>query len=231
ATKDKFFSIIAHDLRGPMNNLVGFSDLLERNYQNYDNEKLSHIINLMSTSAKQTYSLLENLLIWARSQRNKLSYNPHVFICKELISEVLQEMEHLAFAKGIRFETDIETIGHSVHVDKDMFKTVYRNLISNAIKYTKEGGTISFGCRKDSDRFIEFFVKDDGVGIPKETLEKLFKLDENITTEGTNQEHGAGLGLILCKDFIDKHGGRIWVESEVNKGSTFWFTFPVPEQN
>lgn len=231
ATKDKFFSIIAHDLRGPMNNLVGFSDLLERNYQSYDNEKLSHIINLMSTSAKQTYSLLENLLIWARSQRNKLTYNPQIFICKELISEVLQEMEHLALAKGIRFETNKENKGHPVYVDKDMFKTVYRNLISNAIKYTKEGGTITFGCGKITDKFIEFFVKDNGVGIPKDTIEKLFKLDENITTEGTNKEHGTGLGLILCKDFIDKHGGEIWVESEVNIGSTFWFTFPVPEQN
>ncbi len=237
ATKDKFFSIIAHDLRGPMNNLVGFSDLLEHNHLKYEKEKLSHIINLMSTTAKRTFSLLENLLIWSRSQRDKINFNPQTFICKELVSEVLQDMEHLAFAKGISFETDKENKGHPVFVDKDMFKTVYRNLISNAIKYTKEGGTISLGCGKVTDGFVEFFVKDDGVGIPKETIEKLFKIDENVTTEGTNQEHGTGLGLILCKDFIDKHGGKIWVESEENNlpagrqgGSTFWFTFPIPEQ-
>ena len=229
ATKDKFFSIIAHDLRGPMNNLVGFSDLLERNHLAYDKEKLSHIINLMSTSAKKTFALLENLLIWSRSQRDKISFNPQTFICKELVSEILQEMEHLAFAKGISFETDKEDKGHPVFVDKDMFKTVYRNLISNAIKYTNEGGTISIGCGKEDEKFVKFFVKDNGVGIPKKNINKLFKLDENITTEGTHKEHGTGLGLTLCKDFVEKHGGHIWVESIENKGSTFWFTFPKPD--
>lgn len=230
ATKDKFFSIIAHDLRGPANHLVGFADLLERNYQKYSKEKLSHIINLMSSSAKSTYKLLDNLLIWSRSQRNTISYNPEIFLCKDLVSEVIEELEHLAFAKDIKIVTD-KNPGHLVSVDKEMFKTVYRNLISNAIKFTKEGGKIDIGCGKVSDKFVEFYIKDNGIGIPEENMDKLFKIDENITTEGTNNEKGTGLGLILCKDFIEKHGGKIWAESELNKGTTFWFTFPRSTEN
>lgn len=230
ATKDKFFSIIAHDLRGPANNLVGFADLLERNYLKYDKDKLSHIINLMTSAAKGTFNLLENLLIWSRSQQDKISYNPEPFLCKELVKEVIQEMEYLASAKKLKLISDRNT-GHLVDVDKDMFKTVYRNLISNAIKFTNEGGEISIGCGKVTDDFVEFYVKDNGVGIPNENIHKIFRIDENITTQGTNQERGTGLGLILCKDFIEKHGGKIWVESEVNKGSTFWFTFPKSTKN
>ena len=106
-----------------------------------------------------------------------------------------------------------------------------RNLVSNALKYTDEGGQISIGCNKTDGNFIEFYVKDNGIGIPKEDMNKLFRIDENITTEGTNRERGTGLGLILCKDFIEKHGGNIWVESKKNKGSTFWFTFPESKKD
>jgi len=230
ATKDKFFSIIAHDLRGPANNLVGFADLLERNYLKYDKDKLSHIINLMSSAAKSTFKLLENLLIWSRSQRNSISYKPEKFLCKELVKEVIEEMQHLAFAKQINLITD-KNPGHFVSADKDMFKTVYRNLISNAIKFTHEGGEISIGCGKVTDKFVEFFISDNGIGIPKENLDKIFKIDKNITTVGTNDEKGTGLGLILCKDFIEKHGGKIWVKSEENKGTSFWFTFPKADND
>jgi hypothetical protein len=226
ATKDRFFSIIAHDLRGPVNNLVGFSDLLERNYQKYDKDKLSHIINLMNTSAKKTYSLLENLLLWSKSQRNKISFNPQTYICKELVKEVLDEMQHLAYAKGINIISNDGKV-YPVLVDKDMFKTVYRNLISNAIKFTNKGGSITIGCGKLINNQVEFFVNDNGVGIAPDILTKLFKLDHNITTEGTNKEKGTGLGLILCKEFIEKHKGEIRVESEIGKGTTFKFTFPL----
>ena len=226
ATKDRFFSIIAHDLRGPVNNLVGFSDLLERNHHVYNKDKLAHIINLMNTSAKNTYSLLENLLIWSQSQRNKISFNPQTFICKKLIKEVLDEMQHLARVKGISIVHDGNE-GRHVKVDKDMFKTVFRNLISNAIKFTNEGGEIVIGCGKIIDNQIEFFVKDNGVGIPPDNLSKIFRLDHNITTEGTNKEKGTGLGLILCKEFVERHGGKIRVESEIKKGAKFTFTFPL----
>lgn len=226
ATKDRFFSIIAHDLRGPVNNLVGFSDLLEQNYLVYDKDKLGHIINLMNSSAKKTYSLLENLLLWSKSQRDKISFNPQTHICKELVEEVLDEMQHLAYAKGINIISNNEK-GHPVLVDKDMFKTVYRNLISNAIKFTNEGGIISIGCGEIINNQVEFFVKDNGVGIPPDNLSKIFKLDHNITTEGTNKEKGTGLGLILCKEFVERHSGEIRVESEIQKGSKFTFTFPL----
>jgi PAS domain S-box-containing protein len=226
ATKDRFFSIIAHDLRGPVNNLVGFSDLLERNHLVYDKDKLAHIINLMNTSAKKTYSLLENLLLWSKSQRDKISFTPQTYICKELVEEVLDEMQHLAYAKGINIISN-DGKGHPVLVDKDMFKTVYRNLISNAIKFTNKGGSITIGCGKLINNQVEFFVKDNGVGIAPDILTKLFKLDHNITTEGTNKEKGTGLGLILCKEFIEKHKGEIRVESEVGKGTAFKFTFPL----
>ncbi len=231
ATKDKFFSIIAHDLRGPVNNLVGFSGLLEKYHLQYDRDKLSHIVSLMSTAAKRTFNLLENLLLWAKSQRDKLLFKPQTHVCKELITEVLSEMEHLAFAKNIDLLIKKDNSELQVYVDKDMFNTVIRNLVSNALKYTDEGGQISIGCNKTDGNFIEFYVKDNGIGISKEDMNKLFRIDENITTEGTNRERGTGLGLILCKDFIEKHGGNIWVESKKNKGSTFWFTFPKSKKD
>ncbi len=231
ATKDKFFSIIAHDLRGPINNLVGFSDLLERYHLQYDRDKLSHIVSLMSTASKKTFNLLENLLLWAKSQRDNLIFKPQAHICKQLIMDVISEMEHLALAKNINLLTKRDNAEQQVCVDKDMFNTVIRNLVSNALKYTDEGGQVSIGCKKTTGSFIEFYVKDNGVGIPKENIDKLFKLDEHITTEGTNSEVGTGLGLILCKDFVEKHGGTIRVESEKNKGSTFWFSFPKSCKN
>ena len=165
ATKDKFFSIIAHDLRGPVNNLVGFSDLLEKHHLQYDRDKLSHIVSLMSTAAKKTFNLLENLLLWAKSQRNKLIFKPQAHFCKELIMEILSEMEHLAFAKNISLLTEKGNSEHQVCVDKDMFNTVIRNLVSNALKYSDEGGQISIGCDKTEGNFIEFYVKDNGIGI------------------------------------------------------------------
>ncbi|MBI9052777.1 MAG: PAS domain S-box protein [Bacteroidales bacterium] len=227
ATKDKFFSIIAHDLRGPVNNIVGFSDLLEENHLKYTHEKLSQIIKLMNISANKTYTLLENLLIWSKSQRDKISFNPQTYKCKELIYEVLDEMQHLAIAKNLSINSNTNAKTYTLEIDKDMFKTIFRNLISNAIKFTNEGGEIFIGCGKTTNNEVKFFVKDTGIGIDQVTINKLFKLDHNITTEGTNKEKGTGLGLILCKEFVEKHGGKIWVESKVNEGSTFTFSFPL----
>lgn len=226
ATKDRFFSIIAHDLRGPINNLVGFSDLLERNHQVYDKDKLSHLINLMNNSAQKTYKLLENLLLWSKNQREKISFNPKTYVCKDLVQEVIYEMQHLAEAKGISIKSE-KSIQHSVEVDKDMFKTVYRNLISNAIKFTNEGEKIIIGCGEIINNMVEFFVEDTGIGISNENIKKLFKLDQSITTEGTHKEKGTGLGLILCKEFINKHGGEINVQSKISEGTKFTFTFPL----
>lgn len=230
ATKDKFFSIIAHDLRGPISNLAAFSELLAQNFEQYNKERLSYIIHLMNTSSKQTLSLLENLLIWSQSQRNKIIFNPQSYRCNDLITEVIQEMEHLVLMKNLKLIATDKIQDYRIQVDKNMFKTIFRNLISNAIKYTKEGGEISIGCGKVIDNYMEIFVKDTGVGISENNLEKLFKIDENITTAGTNQETGSGLGLLLCKEFTDKHNGKIWIESKINAGSTFWLTLPLSRE-
>ncbi len=238
ATKDKFFSIIAHDLRAPMNNLVGFSDLLLNKHSNYSKEKLSYIIGMMNSSAKQTFSLLENLLIWSKSQRGKLSFKPTEYTCKEIIEEIIEEMQHFAIAKEIKIESQKEHNESTVLIDKEMFKTIFRNLISNAIKFTYEGGKISIGCKKIQNRMVKFFVSDTGVGIPEEKQDKLFRIDQNISTPGTKNEQGTGLGLLLCKEFVEKHGGKIWVESIINNdtnnktsGSTFYFTVPCIKKN
>ncbi len=225
-TKDKFFSIIAHDLRGPIYNVVGFSDLIYNNLEDYTKDKLAFHIKLLNESAHKTSSLLENLLIWSRSQRNIIEFSPKKIYCREIIEEVHDDMKNLMIQKNISFHMNHCKNSVQISVDKNMIKTVFRNLLSNAIKYTHQGGEINIGYKKN-EKDITFFVKDNGVGIPKETVEKLFKLDQNVTTEGTNNEKGTGLGLLICKDFIEKHNGKIWVESEQNQGSSFYFTLPL----
>ena len=227
-TKDKFFSIIAHDLRGPMYNVLGFSDLLAENVLTYDKERLSYFVSLLNNSAKQTSSLLENLLVWSRSQRNVTIFEPQIYSCIDLTNEVLKEAQHLMLPKNISLKQNIEK-ALNVFTDKEMFKTIFRNLISNAIKYSHNGGEIIIGYQESNNNQIKFFVKDNGVGMSKDISKELFKIDQNVTTEGTNHERGTGLGLIICKDFVEKHQGIIWAESEKNKGSIFYFTMPATD--
>lgn len=228
-TKDKFFSIIAHDLRGPINTVVAFSDLISKKIEDYSKERISQLMNLLNESAKQTALLLENLLMWSRSQRKSIPYAPQIYHCKDLINNIFTEMRHLAAAKNIEIKPQGPIDNFSIFADKEMFKTIFRNLISNAIKYTNFGGEITIGCGKITDNFCEFFVQDNGVGISNDILPKLFKIDQHVTTDGTNKEKGTGLGLVLCKDFVNRHGGNIWVESKENEGSTFYFTIPISE--
>lgn len=230
ATKDKFFSIIAHDLKNPFHNIMGFTDILIKNIGKYENEKVLKILETIHDTSKLTYSLLENLLLWAKAHSNKITFKSAKNDLNEIIRENIQIMQGQAIAKDITIETSLYPSA-IVRCDKDMITTVIRNLLTNAIKFTKTNGNIKISVdRKNYDFIVK--VSDNGVGISKENIEKLFKIESKFQTKGTNNEIGTGLGLILCKEFVELHYGKIWVESELGKGSTFMFTIPVcPEES
>jgi signal transduction histidine kinase len=225
ATKDKFFSIIAHDLRNPFSTVIGFSDILIQNFRKYPDDKIEKFLGFIYTSSVHGNDLLSNLLMWSRSQSGTISFNPETQNLSEVIRETLTLLEGSAQKKNITLLEGIEKELYCAF-DENMIKTVIRNLVSNAIKFTTESGKITIRSeRKDKDILIS--VADTGVGIPRENQQKLFHVDSNISTKGTEKETGTGLGLILCKEFVEKHGGTIWVESEEGKGSIFKFTLPL----
>ena len=225
ATKDKFFSIIGHDLKGPFNTILGFSDLLieQVNDKNYKGvEKFASIIQRSSNNAM---NLLTNLLEWSRSQSGSMDFNPEYFEIFAFINEVIEISDDFAKQKSITVSKELP---HSLPVfaDKAMVNTILRNLISNAIKFTNKGGEIIITAKQEQDELI-ISVSDNGVGIGKKELEKLFRIDESHSTLGTQNEKGTGLGLILCKEFVDHHGGKIWAESKTGRGSNFKFSLPL----
>ncbi len=229
-TKDKFFSIIAHDLKSPFGALLGFSDMLLANYKEYDDDKRETYIKHINDSSIKTYKLLENLLTWAQSQTGRLEFSPENFNIQTLINEIISLLQEPAENKEIKLISKTEK-DLFVNADKNMINTVIRNLISNAIKFTPKGGGITLESsrviKENNQELIQISVKDSGVGISPEIKSKLFKITENVTTQGTDNETGTGLGLILCQEFIEKHNGKIWVESEFEKGSEFLFTIPM----
>lgn len=229
ATKDKFFSIIAHDLKNPFNDLMGFTQLLSMNIDKYDKSKIENFIKIIHQSSKLAYNLLENLLDWSRTQTGNLNFNPEEICINNLIKENIDLLESTASNKSIVIYPEIDC-NIDVYADKNMTRTVIRNLISNAIKYTNQGGFIKISAIKKS-KFCQINVSDNGMGICEENTSKLFKIDESYTTVGTEREKGTGLGLILCKEFVEKNRGTISVKSELGKGSTFSFTLPLPELN
>ena len=226
ATKDKFFSIIAHDLKNPFNAILGLSSLLNENFDEFDIEEQKEYINIIYKSAENTFKLLQNLLLWSQSQSGLIEFNPKKENLYLLTYEILDLLNQTANNKSIKIINNVPK-DIIVKADKDMLATIIRNLISNAIKFTPKGGVVEIGCvetNHDLSLPTEIYVKDTGIGIKKENQAKLFKIEENISTEGTENESGTGLGLILCKEFVEKHGGEIWVESEIGKGSRFIFT-------
>lgn len=221
--KDKFFSIIAHDLKNPFNALKGFSDLLLRLHNEMTPEKREEFIRSIHNSANRTYELLENLLVWSRAQTNRISFAPENLVLAQQIENNLLLMADMAKKKNISLKQEVPG-KIVVSADKNMVTTVLRNLISNAIKFTPKGGTVTVtACRQD-ENMAEIEVKDTGIGISPENIDKLFRIDTSISTAGTNNESGSGLGLILCKEFITKNGGQISVHSVPGKGSRFVFT-------
>ena len=224
ATKDKFFGIIAHDLRNPFTTLLGASELLTSQAENYDLVSIKKFSKILNESAKQGYTLLENLLEWAKAQTGSLTYTPQSINVKELVAENLSYIKIYASSKQIRLQSEI-TEDTLLLADRNMLNTVLRNLLHNALKFTNPGGIVSVKTENNHQQMI-LTVKDTGVGIPKKDIDKLFRIDIKYTNQGTAQERGTGLGLILCKEFVEKHGGTIWVESTLKKGSKFKFTIP-----
>lgn len=224
AEKDKFFSIIAHDLKSPFNSIVGISEVLVENVRDKNYESIEEYSNIIHKSSILAMDLLLNLMEWAQSQTGRMIFAPKSFNIDELITELIWMFESSAFQKKVRIVKVVppETI---VYADKAMVSTILRNLISNAIKFSYPGGEISVSVTKNLNGLI-VAVSDTGMGIPNEVIGKLFRIDQNITTRGTQNEQGTGLGLILCKDFIEKHGGKIGIESEPGKGSRFYFNIP-----
>ena len=225
ASKDKFFSIISHDLRGPFSVLLGFTQLLTEQFEQYDRDKLKTIIGRLRASAESLYTLLENLLAWALIQRGAMAYSPHPLQLWELAEENLALLSTKAAQKQITLRSAIAP-EIKVSADWNMVSTVLRNLLSNALKFTAAGGLVEITAQR-RDAAVEVAVVDTGRGMPAEDLGKLFRIDSHYTELGTAGEKGTGLGLSLCKDLVEKNGGRIWVESEVDRGTTFRFTLPV----
>ena len=223
-TKDKFFSIISHDLKGPLNSLTSFSRLLIDHTDSLSREEIQILAKDLDRSVKNLLTLLENLLEWSRSQTGNIDFTPTVFDLEELVRSNQNLLASQAAAKNI--ELQIATGGElMVRLHKQSINTVIRNLISNAIKFTPEGGIIRLGTKKENSR-IYVLVADNGVGMSNEVMEKLFRLDSKHSTKGTANEKGTGLGLILCREFVEKNGGEIRVQSTPGKGSVFSFSFP-----
>ncbi len=228
STKDKLFSIIGHDLGNQFNIIVGFLEVLVSDFKKLETDKIEkHLINI-SNSSKYAYNLLGNLLTWARMQTNMIQFNPETINVNVKIEESLELLKGGAAKKNIQIDVNSEE-EITVYADVNMFSTVFRNLVANAIKFTDEDGIISIYIKKKND-FCQITVKDNGVGISEEDIEKIFRIDSKHKTLGTKGEKGTGLGLILCKEFVEKNGGQITVKSEVGKGSEFSFTFPITEQ-
>ena len=224
ATKDKFFSIIAHDLKSPFNSIVGFSNLLLEQILSKDYEGIEKYSTIIQHSSEKAMDLLSNLLEWSRSQTGRIEFSPEFIEMVALIDDVTDLLSIYAHQKSIEILKDLP---HSelVFADKAMISTVLRNIISNAIKFTNVGGEIIISTElKQNETIIS--VRDNGIGLNKKQIEKLFRVDESYSTPGTQNEKGTGLGLILCKEFVEKHKGKISVETELGKGSKFMFTIP-----
>jgi signal transduction histidine kinase len=224
AAKDLFFSIIAHDLKSPFNSVLGFSQMLKDEINELDLKTIAEFADMINTSAQQVFHLLQDLLSWARIQQGQMPCNPTNTDLKLVVNEVIELLISNANNKKIDLINRIPD-GMMITADDHMLKTTVRNLVSNAIKFTSADGKVELSAVED-DAQIEVSVKDSGKGMTSENIDKLFKIGIKNTTRGTAGEEGTGLGLILCKEFVEKHGGKIWVESELDKGSEFKFIFP-----
>jgi signal transduction histidine kinase len=225
ATKDKFFSIISHDLKGPLNSLTSFSSLLINHTDSLSKDEIKMLAKDLDKSLKNLFALLENLLEWSRSQTGNIEFKPEAFDIAGLLKQnqelLLQQAQNKKISIVLQGESNV-----TINAHRNSVNTVVRNLISNAIKFTPPEGTITLKTSVAETKVI-VSISDNGVGMSKEVMDKLFRIDTKHTTKGTADEKGTGLGLILCKDFIEKNGGRIWVESVAGKGSTFSFELPM----
>lgn len=225
ASKNKFFSIIAHDIRAPFHSILGLTDILQQDYQILSDNERVEMINMLSNSSNSIFKLLDNLLKWSQAQTGNIQFKPERIELKPLIEDVVDLMQQNAISKNIQLSF-YYTEELQIEADKNMIDTVIRNLISNAIKFTNQKGSIDVILIRNGQR-AKIVVKDSGVGLNEDELSKIFSMDEKIVSKGTAGEVGSGLGLLLCKEFVEKNKGEIMVESEVDKGSSFAFLIPV----
>jgi signal transduction histidine kinase len=231
-TKDKFFSIIAHDLRNPFSSMIGFSEMLLEDLDRLSKDEIRDSLKIIRSSAKNSFNLLDNLLAWSRLETGHMPFNPNQIVLYEAVEEVINILFSLAYRKKIEINN---LVGPKilVYADKNMLETILNNLVMNAIKYTPTGGEINiFAGEIVSDagskpNFITISVADTGVGMDTNTLGMLFTLNKLVSYPGTEKEPGTGLGLLLTREMVEKHGGRIWAESTPGKGSVFSFLIPA----
>ena len=225
ATKDKLFSIIGHDLKGPLHNILGFSELIDQGYENFSEQEIKEYNKLILQSSKTLSALLDNLLTWSRSQREKIKVTPKSFTVHPMVEKCFSLLQHNAEKKKIKMNNRVP-VEAVAYADVDMTTTILRNLISNAIKFTSAGGTIAANAQlKDGILIVE--VRDTGIGIPQDKIENLFEPDQTHVNLGTEGEKGTGLGLIICKDFAEKNKGELWAESKMGEGSVFYLSIPA----
>lgn len=225
-TKDRLLEIIAHDLRGSMGLITGELEMMAETPELFSDEKMKkRLTDELAITASSTRDLLDNLLAWAKTQRGEIRCRPRDTDIGRIVETNIRDMSGIAKSKGIRLRSELES-PIFVHVDTDMIMTVVRNLVSNALKFTSESGEVVVGATVSKNN-VEVFVSDTGMGIKPENMNRLFRVDRRFTEYGTRNEKGCGLGLLLCKDFVEKHNGAIRVVSEKGKGSTFKFTLPL----
>lgn len=225
AAKDKFFSIIAHDLKNPFSAIIGSSELLLSRVEKNEIQEIDKYAKIINQSSNKALDLLLNLMEWSQIQTGHMKYVPEYFDVKFLVEEAIDLLGCNAEEKSILIQNNIPD-GTIVYADKTVISIVLRNLISNALKYTNVNGLVQISSKKQEGELI-ISINDNGVGIAKEVLYKLFQIDGVISTPGTQKEKGTGLGLILCREYLEKNKGVIWVQSELNVGAKFFFSLPI----
>jgi len=223
ASKDRFFSIIAHDLRSPFHGLLGLTNILNYDINNLTPQEIKNYLKEVHISTSNLYSLIENLLDWGRIQTGKLPFDPKAVNACLVVDEVIEILGNTTKLKSITIKNDL-TKRTIVYADEDLLRSLFQNLLSNAIKFTESGGTVRIYSEKTDEDKLLFNIADNGVGISEEKISTLFKIDQNISSLGTNKEVGTGLGLLLCKEIVEKHNCKIDVKSKVGEGSCFSFT-------
>ena len=229
AQKDRFFSIIAHDLRGPLGSFMQLTEYIKENYGELSDAEFKNYFNHIYTSAKGTFKLLENLLVWTRSQLGVLDIKPELINIQSIANETLSIYSEGLRAKEIDLHNNVSK-EITAFADENTVATIIRNLLSNALKFTPKHGDITIDAKEvkiDNTKFVQIIVEDTGLGIPEDKLDKLFTIEDNYSTYGTNNEKGTGLGLILCKELVLKNGGDIWVDSKKEEGTKFYFNLPL----
>jgi signal transduction histidine kinase len=226
-TKDKLFSIISHDLKGPIGSTLGLSEILLKKFEDKPESINKKMLLALYEGLNQTNNLLTNLLQWALTQIKGISYSPEALSMNSIVKNAIKPIANEAERKHIKVSVEIEET-MSVWADINMLNGILQNLITNAIKFTNENGSILVNAIQRKNQ-IQVCIRDNGIGMSPETLNNLFSLDKNSSTRGTSGEKGTGLGLILCKEFVEIHKGELWVESTLNEGSSFYFTIPCKD--